>query len=215
MYGITPDEQGKPSKGSGVYVTYTDVDRNFYKAGAIKLISGSDKTYEHTYTVTKDLKIPSREKHLEAVNTVLEKHPEYVRDAAESYIQQLYGKKNFSEMPKEKYKQEVNELVREYDTMSKEERAFRVAQGFRLADEFRTETIKELSKSGYNAMADEATIGGRHGYSKSAYDALIVFDNDSLNKTSNKLISRKNEVKSRTKDWEWYRKVNSQMGKEW
>lgn len=44
------------------YMTYLEVDRNLYKGGAIKFQANGKDTYETTYTLNKDLKIPSRER---------------------------------------------------------------------------------------------------------------------------------------------------------
>lgn len=49
------------------YMTYLEVDRNLYKGGAIKFQANGKDTYETTYTLNKDLKIPSRERQMAAI----------------------------------------------------------------------------------------------------------------------------------------------------
>jgi hypothetical protein len=62
MYRTTPREKDGRS-GKSAYVTYTDVDRDMYKAGHIikKYVGGKDDdpVFEHEYELTSDIRIPS------------------------------------------------------------------------------------------------------------------------------------------------------------
>ena len=66
-----------------------------------------------------------------------------------------------------------------------------------------------LKKQGYNAMVDEASVGGQNEWSKEGYDPLIIFDPAVLSTSNVKEISRGEEVRSYRKDREWTRKANS------
>ena len=49
--------------------------------------------------------------------------------------------------------------------------------------------IDELKKRGYNAMTDEASVGGQNGWTREGIDPLIIFDGSrSLNKEKTKKI---------------------------
>ena len=71
----------------------------------------------------------------------------------------------------------------------------------------------ELQKQGYNAMVDEASVGGQNGWRKEGYDPLIIFDSSVLTKDNTKSISANAEKRYQRKDTNWSRKVNSGKNK--
>ena len=91
--------------------------------------------------------------------------------------------------------------------MNADQLAFYAAQTFGLNTKLKDEVISRLSKMGYNAMADEASIGGRYGQVKEGYDPLIIFDRNLLRTDSINSISRGEERKAAKAAIEWREKA--------
>ena len=91
--------------------------------------------------------------------------------------------------------------------MSADQLAYYAAQSFGLNTKLKDEVISRLSKMGYNAMADEASIGGRYGQVKEGYDPLILFDRNILRTDSVDSISRSEERKAAKAAIKWREKA--------
>lgn len=200
------------------YVSYLDADRNHYKGGWIRITQKSDKAYEHQYTLNTDLKLPSRQTQQEAINKVINKNGKYLHEAVKGFVDQLIPKNSWDYWEiEESYdggiKKFVDDSVKEWRNKTPEELAYSVSQSLWLAPNVKTEIIKTLQKQGYNAMVDEASVGGQNGWRKEGYDPLIIFDSSVLTKDNTKSISANAEKRYHRKDTNWSRKVNSGKNK--
>lgn len=200
------------------YVSYLDADRNHYKGGWIRITQKSDKAYEHQYTLNTDLKLPSRQTQQEAINEVINKNGKYLHEAVKGFVDQIIPKNSWDYWEIEAsydggIKKFVDDSVKQWRNKTPEELAYSVSQSLGLAPNVKTEIIKTLQKQGYNAMVDEASVGGQNGWRKEGYDPLIIFDSSVLTKDNTKSISANAEKRYHRKDTNWSRKVNSGKNK--
>lgn len=196
------------------YVSYLDADRNHYKGGWIRITNNSDKAYEHRYTLNTDLKLPSRQTQQEVINKVIKKNDKYLHEAVKGFIDQIVPKNSWDYWEiEESYdggiKKFVDDSVKEWRDKTPEELAYSVSQSLGLAPNVKKEIIKSLQQQGYNAMVDEASVGGQNGWRKEGYDPLIIFDSSVLTKDNTKSISKSDEKHYNAKDNKWSNKVNS------
>lgn len=207
-------------KNSSTYVSYLDVDRNHYKGGWIRETAGSNKAYEREYTLTKDLKIPSRKEAQEVIQNIVLKNKKLLNESIKSWVDVAIpeGSWERSEIwfnydgKGDAVKDFTNNMIKEMSKAPIEQAYYTIAQSLGLAKNVKNAIIGELSKRGYNAMADEASIGGHNGYRREGFDPLIIFDNGVLEQTSSRKISRKKENKARKADEKWQRKVSNRSG---
>lgn len=216
LYRVTVDNK---DEGRGpTYATYLDVDRKMYKAGAIRERQGADKAYEREFTLQDDLKIPSRKEAQEVVQKVVMKDKKLLSEALEKYVKMV-----MKSSPSYRYDVEHNwggeKKTIEYmiDAVSKkpiEQAYFFIAQSLGLATNTKNAIISEMQKRGYNAMVDDAGVGGTL-FARQGLDPLIIFDSDVLGKPTIRKISRKQEAKADKDSEKWYKKVNTtnQSGK--
>lgn len=198
-------------KGS-TYVSYLDADRNHYKSGWIRQTAKSDSAYEYSFTLNKDLKIPSRETQQKVISDIVASNNKKLQATVESWIDMVMPKGSWERVEMEVdvgYKQYVKELMDGWSKKTPDELAFSASQSLGLNKNLKNEVISKLKKQGYNAMADEASIGGQRGWEKEGYDPLIIFDSSVLTKTGSKKISKKEETKAYKKDRRWTRKANN------
>ena len=201
---VNPNERLEGS----TYVSYLDVDRNHYNGGWIRKSGGAKKAYEYEFELKDDLRIPSREEQRKHINEVVK-----------SYVDQIIpkGSWDYYEMESQ-YKGGVKgftkEIIDGWKDKTPEEAAYTVCQSLGLAPNVKKEIISKLKDKGYNAMADEASIGGQNGWGKEGYDPLIIFDSSSLTNVNKKTISSRKETKAHTKDMKWQRKARTSSA-EW
>lgn len=205
------------------YVSYTDVDRQHYTSGWIRKINKSDSAYEDTYELKEDLKIPSRDVQNKVINDVVNANSKYVTDIMESYVKQIYreGTWNYYELEYDDdhpngggVKAFTDELISKWKDKTPAEAAFTTCQSFGLCPELKNEVISKLKDQGYNAMSDEASIGGQNGFLKEGYDPLIIFNSNDLNKTNQSTISMEQENEDYRSNRKWtYSKANSSSNK--
>lgn len=86
-----------------------------------------------------------------------------------------------------------------------------------VSERFGTQTlvkeavISELKKKGYNAMIDQASVGGSYKPIE-GYAPIIVFDRGlSLDKMASKKISRKTMDAATKRYFDWRNKVNDDL----
>jgi len=211
IYRTTSTESDTSGDGPK-YVSYLDVDRDHYKGGYIRNRDRADKAYEHSYVSTTDIKVPGREELKEVINKAvqdnkLEKETskawfdmafppgtwtryEYLQSGDEAEVAALA-------------KKEVTRLIEKYKTMTPNEAYFFAAQSLGLNKKLGKIVFSELKKRGYNAITDEASVGGQSGWSLEGADPLIVFDASILESAGSKEISAKDEDKARQKFNKW------------
>lgn len=206
---VNPNE----NQNGSVYVSYLDPERNLYKGGWVRNTSYAYKSYEYKFTLKKDLKIPSRQTQSKVISDVInEDKNKTLHDIVWNRSLMLFGKDLLSELVKYNYDKSAKKFVDEqihnvYKGMSADQLAYYAAQSFGLNTKLKDEVISRLSKMGYNAMADEASIGGRYGQIKEGYDPLILFDRNLLRTDSVDNISRREEQKAAKAAIKWREKA--------
>lgn len=227
MYRTTSSNQ-KEGEGS-IYVSYLDVDRNHYKGGYIRNRDNAKKAYEREYTLKEDLKIPSRKEAYDVINDVVVKNSKLFEEAMKGYVDSAFPKGSvmrfklvysYGDPNKPFYIRDydeaankfVKELISASANQTPEALCFSVCQSLGLAPKGRAKIIGELKKRGYNAMVDEASVGGQNEWAKEGVDPLIVFDSNILNEDSVNKISRREERKANAADAKWERKASYSRG---
>ena len=196
------------------YVSYLDVDRNHYKGGHIRYRDNAAKAYEYEYTLQSDLRLPSREDQQKIVNDVVRSNKKYLSESVKAWVDVAIPEGTWSRVEIENYhdggvKKFIENSMKQWRKTTPEQLAYSVCQSMGLAPNVKKEVISELKKQGYNAMVDEASVGGRNGWAKEGYDPLIIFDSSVLSTDNVKQISKFEENRARNKDAQWLRKVNS------
>ena len=207
------------------YVSYMDVDRNHYKGGWIRNQSGGKAVFENSYTLNEDLKVPSRKEAMEVVNDVVGKNKDLIKKTVDAWAEAAmptssaawqewvwnkeYETGKFDRQEKELRKQFVDEKLKEYGSFTPNEAAFFAMQTFGVNKPLRDKVMKELSARGYNAMTDEASVGGQGGFGREGADPIIIFDR------SGKLDKKSSKEIKRNEDDEYNRKYNKAISKSW
>lgn len=83
-----------------------------------------------------------------------------------------------------------------------------IAMSLGKADNLKDAIIDNLSKKGYNAMVDEAGVGGS-GRAVEGIDPLIIFDSNTIEIDNVVEISKKEEKKSKQDYTKWVGKSRS------
>lgn len=206
---VNPNE----NQNGSVYVTYLDPERNLYKGGWVRNTSYAYKSYEYSFTLKDDLKIPSRQTQSKVISDVInEDKNKTLHDIVWNRSLMLFGNYMLRDLIKHNYDNKAKKFVDEqihnvYKGMSPDQLAYYAAQTFGLNTKLKDEVIRRLSKMGYNAMADEASIGGRYGQVKEGYDPLILFDRNLLRTDSIDNISRSEERKAAKAAIKWREKA--------
>lgn len=205
---INPNE----NQNGPAYVTYLDPERNLYKGGWVRNTAGADKSYEYKFTLKKDLKIPSRETEVRVISDVINKdRNKTLGDIVMSRALVMYSTSSIKDLIKNYYDNDVvkfeKEQVARYNRMNPDMLAYYATQSFGLNTKLKDEVISRLSKMGYNAMPDEASIGGRYGQIKEGYDPLILFDRSFLQVDSVDEISKREEKKALDATLKWREKA--------
>lgn len=205
---INPNE----NQNGPAYVTYLDPERNLYKGGWVRNTAGADKSYEYKYTLKKDLKIPSRETEVQVISDVINKdRNKTLSDIVMSRALVMYSTSSIKDLIKNYYDNDVakfeKEQVARYNRMNPDMLAYYATQSFGLNTKLKDEVISRLSKMGYNAMPDEASIGGRYEQIKEGYDPLILFDRSFLQVDSVDEISKREEKKALDATLKWREKA--------
>ena len=184
-----------------------------YKGGWVRNTAYSYNSYEYKFTLKKDLKIPSRQTQSKVISDVInEDKNKTLHDIVWNRSLMLFGSRMLSDLVKYNYENKAKKFVDEqihnvYKDMNADQLAYYAAQTFGLNTKLKDEVISRLSKMGYNAMADEASIGGRYGQVKEGYDPLIIFDRNLLRTDSINSISRGEEREAAKAAIKWREKA--------
>lgn len=177
-----------------------------------------------------DLNIPSREEQIEVTNHIREKNKgKGLEDYCKRYVERNYNltKEKINDMiemyiedfgrseseARKSYKKQVEYW---YDNVYNAIKNYTPEEFFTAATrQFGTdivtkdEVIKELSKRGYNAMVDQAGVGGMGGLPREGLDALIIFDRQkTLQTESTNKVSKVTEVLATQRYKKWNKEVN-------
>lgn len=235
MYRTTASKDESKLTGS-TYVTYLQPDRDLYRGAwsyAIKQFGGlkkGDRLYETEYILKEDLNIPSREEQIEVTNHIREKNKgKGLKDYCKRYVERNYNLteeriNDMIEMYREDFGKSESEAIKSYkkqvkywyDNVYKAIKNYTPEEFFTVATRqfgsdivTKDEVIKELSKRGYNAMVDQAGVGGMGGLPREGLDALIIFDRQkTLQTESTNKVSKVTEVLATQRYKKWNKEVN-------
>lgn len=216
MYRTSTSSNSDLEKGQPAYVSYLDVDRNLYKGGYIRTRDRKDTSYEYEMTLDEDLKIPSRETLKKTMAKVIDENPKLLKESVNSYLEELIPKytwdyyeiiydPNTGQYDKSRWHDFVADSYNRRKDVPVEEQWGSIALSLGKADKLKNAIIDDLKQQGYNAITDEAGVGGGDRVAE-GIDPLIVFDSDVLKIDKIKPISRTNESKSYKDYNEWARK---------
>lgn len=213
---VNPNEELSGS----TYVSITDVDRDHYKAGWIRQTGKSDRAYENEYTLMEDLRVPDRRTQRDVVNQVVNEKPKLAHEVIDSWLKMVMPEGSLTrweltqnaetDAEKEKIiKDFTKKCLNDFKDSTPNEAYFKTCQSLGLAKETKQRVIDELSKRGYNAMVDVASVGGQNGFLKEGIEPLIVFDSSVLSKNKTTEISRREEDKAGKRYTKWARTARS------
>lgn len=196
-----------------IYVTYLDPDRDLYKGGYIKDRDKKEKSYEYQMEIKKDLKIPSRDEYKQAINEVIEKKPKLLKESVEAYLDefipentwdrwQIMSDPNTGKIDTSLWDKYVNDSYKIRKDTPVIEQWGSIAMSLGKANSLKDAIINNLSKKGYNAMVDEAGVGG-DGRAVEGIDSLIIFDSKAISIDNVVEISKKEEKKSQKNYNKW------------
>ena len=206
------------------YVSYLEADRNHYKGGWIRQNGKTGEAYEHQYVLVEDVKVPSRDELSKVINDVMHKNPDLIKGTIEKWVDVAIPPNSWARLSyfsndegsvDENVKKFVNDSVKKWGDKTPDEAYYYTAQTLGLNKPVKDKVITELSKRGYNAMTDEASVGGQNGWAKEGGDPLILFNNDMLKSVSTKKISKKEEQKALNEFSKWSNKVRSNKAGQW
>ena len=229
VYRMTTDAN-EDSSGNK-YISYSDADRQHYKGGWVRYNQKADKVYEKTYELQEDLKIAGRDEVSDLIVNELKKDEALRRQTGEIFLNMAIPEGSLAryyssidpesgEYKESEWAKNAERFVNNFsdDVMNKpvSEAYFNAAQTLGLNKELRDRVTKQLSERGYNAMSDEASIGGQKGWDREGIDPLIVFEGAGiLKETSTKAVSRGQENRSMRKYESWANKAYRNGSASW
>lgn len=211
-----------------MYVSYLNPDRYAYRGGWVRTIGKSDTAYENEYILKKDITVPGRDELSNVIQDVVKDNPEVLSRTVKTWCDMnwygLVGALNYSPYYTERGKQFVNDLIAQIGSQPASKSYYMLAQTFGKNPELRGLVIDELKQRGYNAMTDEASVGGARvslpgvrkniSFERHGIDALILFDgSDTLQKERTNRISRLSEMHYAGKQSRWKNRAAWAKGK--
>lgn len=226
VYRVTSSNNA--NLNGATYVTYLPPDRDFYRgsySNVLKAQQGgkdSDKLQENAYKLTEDLNIPSRKELGEAYKAAMN-DPKVLQEAclarAETFVQRRYDQKyrhldNYSSMRSKAVDVFMRSYMKEYGTYPPDEAFLFTARALTNGSPIiKDAIIKKLSDKGYNAMVDEAGVGGVIS-PREGVEPLIIFDgNKSMKSIGSKEITRDSQYKADLRRHQWYTVATSEKNK--
>lgn len=217
---VNPNESIDGSK----YVSYLYSDRTHYKGGWVRENNESDTSYEKEYTLVEDLKIPSRSELSDVIYKEAMKDKKTMNELGDKWLKNVYfnTERGYYELIEymdensttaNQWKKYVDNWVKEYKDMPISDAYYIAAQTFGINEKLKSNVISELKTRGYNAMTDEASVGGQSGWAREGSDPLIIFDaKSSLKEESTREITKDEEDYSLMKYNEWRKRADSSSG---
>lgn len=229
MYRTTT-KRDENSEGP-TYVTYLDSDRNGYRGGWVRRSQKADTAYEIQYKLQEDLTVPSRDELSHVIFDIVKSNPSMMKETASKWfdfampegsikrymsLESIAQKQGYTGTSDERWnkaaKNFVSELTKSMKDMPISNLYFMSAQSFGANPTLKNAVIEELKKRGYNAMTDEASVGGQNGWGREGIDPLIVFDRSVLAETKANYITRYDEANYAAKTAEWRSKARGTGG---
>lgn len=201
------------------------------------------RMYERKYQLKEDLKIPSQATQRDVFKKVMsDKNALYKVGKAKadtivsrSYDKQYealdaltakYGEKKLNDMDREKFDklfkdslQKVKdryakEYTQDFKSMHPDELYMWESWTLGKDSEVRNKITSELKKQGYNAMVDQASVGGTGKFPIEGIEPLIIFDqNSSLELKSEKMIAEQTRQDATTNNKAWRYKAEKSQKK--
>ena len=204
------------------YVTYLDPDRDLYKGGWIRYKDNKD-TYEYQMTLKDDLKIPSRETFKETLKDVLDNNPDLFRQSIDNYWTMKIPENSSlrlriitaedGSLNSYFWKEFLNDAWDDMSHIPIKEQWRKIVATFGMSTELKESMVNELKSKGYNAMVDEASVGGGDNWAIEGVDPLIIFDSSVLEVDKVSPISSKEENKSLNNYQKW--KTTARANNNW
>ena len=197
------------------YVTYLENDRNLYRGGWVRNHLGSDQANEYSYTLQQDIKVPSRQELYRTIDECIKDDKGALRDGIAARLRVMYPKD--SDVMKMLIKDTVyheaviQNALKTYEHMNINQAAFYAAESFGENKKLKDAVIDKLKKQGYNAIRDEASVGGQNKAQAFGEDPLILFDSSVLKRNSVKKISESEEKLSSESFMKWQRTRDKQI----
>lgn len=239
MYRVTPNPNEK-EEGS-TYVTYLKVDRDMYrgqfnKQGGFQQyynLDPKDPMYESVYKLKDDLKIPTFDEQKEVTKKIMSQNDfeltkklskAYVDDLIKGYKEAEEQRKSDPDYPfsKKQLKQIyyrgqntkkalIDRTINNYKQMDSDMLFREVSNTFGHQPLIKQAVISELKKKGYNAMIDQASVGGSYQQIE-GYSPIIIFDRGTvLQKIASNKISDKTMESAAKRYMSWFNKVNDNL----
>lgn len=207
-----------------------------------KGLDNNAKLYEVKYELTEDLKIPSRKEVQEITEKIRTSANSLkaAKDIADAYIKNFGDRmvKDFINeerylkwdenhelyLDNDSYNKDVlsfknnvaKDFINNYRNMKVDELFMRTTEAMGTSDYIRNEIISELRSRGYNAMVDEAGVGGKNGNVREGIEPLIIFDRgQSIRRIDSREISKQEENISTISYADWRRRANQSKDSEW
>lgn len=210
------------------YVTYLPPDRDFYRGSYSNVLkkqqggTDADKLQENAYKLTEDLNIPSRKELGEAYKEAMN-DPEVLKEAclarADTFVQRHYDQKysqldKYNAMRPKMVDSFMKAYMNEYGTYPPDEAFLFTARALTNGSPIiKDAIIKKLSDKGYNAMVDEAGVGGVIS-PREGVEPLIIFDgNKSMKSIGSKEITSKSQYEADLRRHQWYTVATSEKNK--
>lgn len=204
----TSTKDNETRKGSTLYVSQFEPERNLYKGGYVKNYNKAKDTYEYVMEASKDIKVPSREKLYSTINQAINENQGLLNKTIEARLKLFGVKVGAKEGDGYKYKkQDVERITQsaldQYKGMNLNQAAFFAAESFGENKQLRDIVVKKLKAEGYNAMRDEASVGGQSRVGAQGIDPLILFDDRSVKTSKVNKVTGKERTASADKYYEW------------
>lgn len=205
------------------YVSYTDVDRDYYKGAAKSWISDAD-IYQKTYKSVVDIVAPSYETTIDSINTVISENPKVAERALAKEYAHInaidYGERIYSD-ERVKYENDPDgwdkalkkgktaaeaDFKKQYKNgeVAKDDLKILSTAALGVDKEYQTLVANEITKRGYNAISD---LSGQGFSRREGYDPLIVLNVESnLAEVSTHKVSQAESDVATKRYMSWYNK---------
>lgn len=206
--------ENKRDSNNNMYVSYKQVDRNFYKGNwplVLRQMSGNQdaRYYEQKYTIKTDIVSPNMETRRQIAKTLYKTDRKILEEMGESVVDVLLSKQGVSQKEissiknNPAYKQLVKNYIKKLDEKDENELFTFFNTSLHNSPYNMERYAKELKKNGFNAVIDDY---GRYSNSgKTGRAPLIIFDpKDVLEWKSSQKLTTKDEDEAWQRYLEWY-----------
>lgn len=216
------------------YVTYLPPDRDFYRGSYSQVLKKqqggkeNEKVQENKYKLTEDLKVPSREELAEAYKKAMS-DPKILKEScyalAEAMVKRIakqqgnwderYANDPGYQASRQKAVQNYMEkYLNDFGNKSPDEAFLLTSRALTSANPIvRQAIIDQLKQKGYNAMVDEAGVGGVIS-PREGVEPLIIFNaNKSMKSIGSKEITPESQYKADLRRNQWYMVATSEKNK--